>query len=82
MKYSFKSTGKFSMDIGTVYSTLAPHEYKRDECPFLFKDVLIDGKEHHVYGVESFAVCPTRAGSDIALLVKKRTPGKAAEGSQ
>ena len=71
--YNFTNTRKFHIkDRGDVYSVKAPHEYQRDKCPFLYKDVLIDGSLFHVIGVESFAVCPTRRAAEIGLLVKER----------
>ena len=69
--YSFKSHAKYKVDgRGILYSTYAPHDYKRDECPFLKKDVLIDGALHRAKSVESYAVCPTRKGSEIGILVE------------
>jgi len=72
MTYEFTSTGKFEIEgRGTVYTVYAPHEYKRDECPFLNQVVMIDGHLFICFGVESYAVCPTRKGAGIGLLVKK-----------
>lgn len=70
MQYEFISTEKYHIeDRGDVYMVLAPHEYKRDECPFLGKEVLINGIKFLVIAVESYAISPTRKGSRIGLLV-------------
>lgn len=72
--YKFESTGKFNIKgRGLVFTVRAPHEYPRDKCPFMNENVEIDGVEYRVVGVESFAVCPTRKGADIGLLVADPT---------
>ena len=70
--YFFTSAEAFEIaGRGTSHITMAPHDYKRDECPFLDRIVLLNGRLVHVIGVESHAVCPTRKGAEIALLVKE-----------
>lgn len=69
--YSFYSTETYRVKgSDTAYVVQAPHEYKRNECPFLNKDVLLNGRLCHVVGVESFCVCPIRKGSSIGLLIR------------
>lgn len=71
MMYKFKSEDSYRIEgRGVVHLVKAPHDYVRDECPFLHKAVMIDDEMVFVEGVESFAICPTKWNWPIGLLVK------------
>lgn len=71
--YEFKSACIYSAPkprVGKIFEVSAPHDYVRDDAPFLNQTVMIDSVECFVSGVESYAIGTIREGMPIGLWVK------------
>jgi hypothetical protein len=71
-RWSFTSLDWFTVTgRGRVAVVANPVDFERGACPFLGKQVTIDGSPYVVRGVESHALPVIRQGAHIGLLVRE-----------